>query len=152
MPVDSLTPGEPPTPQPVPPQTTHPIPPPPMVTGAWIPLSQLQPKFFDRPPNSLRFSDGTQATLGSWWKLPVELVGWLATNGILTAAGCPIQHAKRYLVNVSPVHPSGKPFLQDKAVGSFHVETKYSGPDHARNARLILKHLGQDLTKFSVQS
>ncbi len=121
------------------------------VGGAWVPLTQLQPKKRDSAPQSLRFPDGSQAAIGKWGNLPLEVVRWLVGNGSLTAEKCPIQSGGRYVVSMTPMHPSGKQFLRAKQVGSFHVEANYSASDQFRNALLVLSHVGQNPDQFSVR-
>ena len=89
-----------------------------------------------------------------WFDLPVEIVKWLSGKGILTPPKCPIKKrptAKRDLVSLTPVHPSGRPFFQDKTVGLFYIETHYSARNHVGNVQFILSHLGQDPSQFSVR-
>lgn len=118
--------------------------------SAWESLAKIQPLKFGNRPQSLRFPDGSEQLLGKWVSLPLEVVKWLSAKGVLTAERCPIRFAGRYLVNVIPQHPGGKPFTNGKQVGRFHVEANYNGPDQHRNTLAILNHLSQDPGQFSV--
>ena len=150
--------SQPPRPLPVPPiddqfVEASPIGPP--TTGApalgWESLSRIHPKKFDKPPQFLRLPDGSEMSIGRWVNLPFEVVKWLADKGILTSERCPIRSASRYLVNVVPEHPGGKPFIHGKRVGGFHIEANYNGPDQHRNTVTILEHLAQDPNQFAVR-
>ena len=115
----------------------------------WVSVSLLHPQLYDKPPKILRFTDGTQTNLKNWADLNVQLVRWLGDKGILTIQQCPIQHASRYVVAATPIHPCGKAVAQDREIGSFYIELNYSGRDQCRNARLILQHVGQSPDNFS---
>lgn len=114
-------------------------------------LSQLHQKKHDSPPTALRLADGAEVAIRRWVDVPVSVAQWLVDKGILTAARCPIQQGSRYLVNVTPSHPGGKPFTQPKSVDPLYLEANYNGADQVRNTVLILRHLGQDPDKFSVR-
>ena len=119
--------------------------------SGWESLSKIQPLRHDNPPQLLRFPDGSEIAIGKWVDLHLGVVKWLSDNEILTPEQCPIRYASRYLVNVVPQHPGGKPFsTQGKQIGAFHVEAKYGGPELHRNTVIILEHLSQDPDHFSV--
>ena len=119
--------------------------------STWNALSKFQPIKHDTPPKMLRVPDGSERTLGRWNSLPLEVVKWLMSSGILTAENCPIRSAGRYLVNVAPEHPGGKPFTAGKQVGQLYIESNYSGPDQHRNTITIIKHLGRNPDEFAVR-
>lgn len=72
-------------------------------------------------------------------------------NNLLHVDSLPIRRNSRYLVAKDPTHPSGKPFKNPQLAGHAFAEGNYSAHDHAENARIVIKHVGQDPAKFAVR-
>ena len=116
----------------------------------WIPLSELNPQSRSKPAEIL-LPDNSRVTTNSWAQVIAELTRWLHTNNYLNEGNWHIRRNTRYLVSDTPVHPNGKEFLQSNEAGVLYVETNYSASNHAENARIIIKRVGQDPSQFKVR-
>lgn len=121
------------------------------VASQWLPLSQLNPKPYDKPPKFLRLPDGSEVPINHWVDLAIQVTAWLQASGTLTAQQCPITRASKHLVNVSPIHANGKPFTVHRHVGSLHLEVNYNAKNQCQNARLILQHVGDNPENYQVR-
>lgn len=118
----------------------------------WTPLSQLYNKKGDKPPIEFIFPDNTRSSISSWRSVFIETVQWLQDRNKLNASICPIPRTKeRYIIAAEAVHPTGKDFTDPKSIGNLHAEVNYSGPDVVENARIMIKHVGQDPSQFKVR-
>ena len=107
-------------------------------------------------PCGLLFPDDDRVALKSWRDLLIEVVQWLATNGLLIPSDCPIRaestRSRRYLVNARPYHRNRKKFrLPSDEMHGLYVELAYGADSHAGNARTIIEHVGQDPVEFKVR-
>ena len=97
--------------QPTPESASHPAPS--AVGSEWVPLSKFaRPGFGTKAPPYIRFPTGTQHKNKFWVDLLANTVKWLCDRGLLTTANVPVASSKRrYIVNATPKHPSGKDFF-----------------------------------------
>lgn len=122
--------------------------------SGWQSLATLKPVAVNGKspkPVEIRFPDNSSRPIKSWSHVVVEVTGWLMRNNFLQVDSLPIRRSSRYLVAKDPTHPSGKPFKNPQLAGHAFAEGNYSAHDHAENARLIIKHVGQDPAKFAVR-
>ena len=133
-------------------ETTVQPPPPVIDEQGWQPLSALNPQPHDPKPIGILFPDNSTVSIKYWRDIMIEVVRWLIDNNKLN--NCPIPgpgRAKRYLVSTDQIHSDNKRFTDPYTIGSFHIETNYSGPAHIHNTKHIIQHVGQDLAQFKVQ-
>ena len=131
-----------------------PPPPPPPDDHEWQPLSELNPKLGTAPPAAVRFPDGSTASATTWNSLLAGVVRWLVMGSHIKVSHCPIalpDAKERCLVNVRPVHPSGRDFVFREQVGQFYVEKHADTKQTVRGARFIAEHVGQDPSQFKVR-
>lgn len=78
----------------------------------WVPLSRFVAlKKLDRP-EFIRFPDGSELHLLSWYGLLQQTIGWLWSKGVLTLDNVSDFSTKdSYWFHTEAIHPSGKPFL-----------------------------------------
>ena len=119
----------------------------------WQPMSDWNPEQGDDRPVEIMFPDGSRAPIKFAYEVAVESARWLVDRNILTARHCPItkDNRGRNLVTDNPdllpdQYPSDK-----KKVGELYIGVQYNGYIHVRNARTIIKHVGQDPAQFKVR-
>ncbi len=128
-------------------------PPAPQLSG-WQSLATLKPAAVNGVsprPMEIRFPDNSHRLIKRWSHVVVEVTGWLMRNNLLQVDSLPIRRNSRYLVAKDPTHPSGKPFKNPQLAGHVFAEGNYSAHDHTENARIVIKHVGQDPAKFAVR-
>ncbi len=141
------------TPPQVEPDVPSAEPPAPQLSG-WQSLATLKPAAVNGvspKPVEIRFPDNSHRLIKRWSHVVVEVTGWLMRNNLLHADSLPIRRNSRYLVAKDPTHPSGKPFKNPQLAGSVFAEGNYSAHDHTENARIVIKHVGEDPAKFAVR-
>ncbi len=92
-----------------------------------------------------------QLSRTTWVSFITELVQWLVNSGRVSESDVPLQRGKRYLLALTPVHPTGKPFKRGTRAGRLHIETDFSGESTVQNACAIIEHAGMDPAQFKVQ-
>ncbi len=123
-------------------------------SSGWQSLATLKPVAVNGvspKPVEIRFPDESHRPIKSWSHVMVEVTGWLMRKNFLHADSLPIRRNSRYLVAKNPTHPSGKPFKNPQLAGNVFSEGNYSAHDHTENARIVIKHVGQDPAKFAVR-
>ena len=119
----------------------------------WISLSILSPEAYSKPAEII-CPDSSRVSIQSWRSVPIEATRWLIKNGFLRASHCPIkssERARRYIVAISPYHPSGNGFTAPEEVEMLNVDTHYSGTNLVKNAKTIIEYVGQDPAQFKVR-
>ena len=117
----------------------------------WQRLSDISWAKGHPKPVEIQFPDGSDVSIKAWNGLMIEPVRWLTNVNSLTSNQCPIQQSTRYLVSTDQTHPRGNPMTSPVRVNSFYVETNYSALHCVRNAKTIIKHVGQDPAEFKVR-
>ena len=137
----------------IPPQPALVIPPQPDPPGDWHRLADIRDTA-NRIPAEMLFPDNTRTELGNWVKLALETVRWLSQKRHLTLTNSPIKApraTKRYILNAEPIHSDGKEFTQAREVNGLWVEGDADAKGHLNNTVTIIKHVGQDPSKFRVR-
>ena len=85
-------------------------------SDAWMTFGQLKEWSQNKlangnstKPSRLQSPEGKEIDVSSWADLLLETSEWLIRKGLLTKDDCPVttgRMAKRYLIHVTPVHPS----------------------------------------------
>lgn len=119
----------------------------------WIALSDLNLKGGSTRPQltAIQFPDKMRSQTTRWTHITFEAVRWLTENNHLDMSYCPIQHARRYIISNSPIHPTGKAFTRAVSVGDIYVEMNYSPSACIRNTLAIIERTGQDPAQFKVR-
>ena len=89
-------------------------------SDAWMTFGQLKEWSQNKlangnstKPSRLQSPEGKEIDVSSWADLLLETSEWLIRKGLLTKDDCPVttgRMAKRYLIHVTPVHPSERKF------------------------------------------
>ena len=83
----------------------------------WISLSNYDPPAGTAPPTEMRLPDGQIRALSHWYGILLHTTEWLWSRNKSANDYVPVStSAKRYLINVEPVHPDGTPFRVSRAV------------------------------------
>ena len=119
----------------------------------WQSLSDIRPKPGDRKPRQMMLPDNSVVAIRLWNHVGLEVVRWLTNNGRLDASHCPIRHdASKYIVDVQPTHPGNRGgFVKTQEVNSLHVDLHYHAENAAKNARIIIEHVGLDASQFKLR-
>ena len=120
----------------------------------WQSLSELNPQLGSQHPLEVMFPDGSATPVNAWSSLLVEVVRWLVEGGYLKVDDCPIQlpgSKMRYIVNDSPVHPSGKEFFSPERVGQLYVEKHASANGIVRVTKFSAQTVGEAPAQFKVR-
>jgi len=96
--------------------------------------------------------DGTRFPVTKSKEVLIYTANWLIQKRKLTRAICPIfLGPSRYMVNVSPIHPSGKEFRSPRELpGGLYLETNLSTKDCIKHSRRLLETCGIDPRKLVV--
>ena len=119
----------------------------------WMPIKDFAPEPNSKP-SGIRFPDGSDLPVNSWVDVSVKIVEWLSKNRYLNEGNCRVRfsdRAKRYILSDTPIHAHGKRFHTVHEVGDLYLEGNHSGPNHVKNAQVIIKHAYQDPTQFKVR-
>ncbi len=132
-----------------PPSIDDPVPP---VSDSidWVPLSRFVAlKKFGRP-EFIRFPDGSELQLLSWYGLVQQTIGWLWSKGVLTLDNVSDFSTKdSYWFHTEAIHPSGKPFFSPKPVVGTPLifEANLSRFESTRRAKILMSRCRQDLSR-----
>ncbi len=123
-------------------------------SSEWRSLSDWNPKQGDDLPVEIMFPDGSKTAIRYAYNVAVESTAWLVKRNHLTRDHCPIKkdnRGKRNLVtdNLNLLQYRGT--NNYKQVGELYIDVKYNGFVHARNARTIIAHVGQDSAQFKIR-
>jgi hypothetical protein len=96
--------------------------------------------------------DGTKFPVTKSKEVLIFTANWLIQKRKLARSNCPIPLGpKRYLVSVSPMHPSGKEFVSPRELsGGLYLETNLSTKDCIKHSKRLLEICGVDPRKLSV--
>ena len=122
-------------------------PPPPPKSPDWIALSEYSPPSGTQCPAAIRFWDGSEQTLSSWYEVLTLVVEKLNTEGLLTVDDLPIQWSKKiYSVHTKPVHPNGSPFRNYKSINDppLFVNVHLGAGEIRQNTKGLLQHYGKN--------
>lgn len=125
--------------------------PPPVTIAAWNPPPKSRPE-------KGQFPDNSEVPIPDWKALVVAVTRWLVHAHHLTPAHCPTRKtpkSDRYVVSLTPTHPSRKPFTQPGKVPFPDGQTCYvdafdNATSNARAVRNLITATGQDPTQFHV--
>ena len=121
--------------------------------GEWIPIPDLAPEGGATPPREIMFPDGSRVSIAHWIGIPRETVRWLMDKNILTADHCPIRlpnSQSRYLLATSPRHSDEREMTANE-VNGLYLNSSYDASEKVKNARFIIRHVGQDPAQFEVR-
>lgn len=106
-------------------------------------------------PVEMQFPDGACVPVRWWYMVIIESARWLLHKGILTASDCPVRGTRRShtcVVNTVPIHPNGSMFkTPTRQVGALHVAGHHNARENIRDAKLLLRYFGQDLSQFKLR-
>ena len=135
-----------PTPAPAP---AEPEPPLPMSPGpppdGWVALSSFTTERGGKPPQAIRFPGGQESGVRLWRHLVERTARWLWSTQRLTQSNLPVSSShRRYIVNITAVHPTGKDFtIASGAAGTpLFYEGNISGISSVISAKKLLEHCG----------
>ena len=129
------------------------VPPPPEPDGAgWRVLTDISYQTGDAKPVAVRFSKGEPKPIKNWVDIWFEVCQWLAANGKLSVANCPVPKPRssvRVLVNTAPKHPQsprnpdGRDFAQSRQIaGGLFIETNDAPKGLIDNSKFLLEREG----------
>ena len=106
-------------------------------SDAWMTFGQLKEWSQNKlangnsiKPSRLQSPEGKEIDVSSWADLLLETSEWLIRKGLLTKDDCPVttgRMAKRYLIHVTPVHPSERKFESSAQLSNgLYLERKYN--------------------------
>ena len=131
-----------------------PPPPPPPPPADSKPLTEIT-QATGRKVAEMVFPDGSRTSLKNWSYLPVEVVRWLMTNGMLNASHCPIirsgSRTSQYMVHTQHFHRDGTPFRRHSEVNGLYVERFGNSISLLDRTKLILEHFDQDPAQFGIR-
>ena len=115
----------------------------------WIALSEYdqQRVSASQCPGAIRFWDGSEQPLNYWYQILTSAVGKLYAEKRFTVEDLPIGWTQKiYIVNIEPVHPTGKPFANSKKIEGtpLFVNMNLSAPDVRRNTCRLLERYNQN--------
>ena len=113
----------------------------------WVALSEYNPPRGTRCPAVIRFWDGSEQKLGTWYEVLVLTVGKLFAEGLFTVDDAPIPSGKRtYFVHTEPVHPSGKQFGNHRSIEGtpLFVNVHLNAWQTRQNTKKLLQSFGQN--------
>ena len=120
----------------------------------WQPVSDWRPEPGTDQPVEIMFPDGSRAPIKFAYEVAVESARWLVNRNILNARHCPITTDNRGVRNLVTDNPDLLPdqYPSDKKkVGELYIGVHYGGHLHVRNARTVIKYVGQDPAQFKVR-
>ncbi len=119
----------------------------------WVALSEFDPS--TARPAMMRFPDGADAPISTWYEILTLSANWLWENGHLSIEQCPISmgpNSRRCLVSATPEHPNGKSFYSPVKIGPLYVETNVSSRSALKHANLLIDRLHLDPAQFKLRS
>ena len=126
---------------------------PPVPSPDWFALSEYSPPAGTQCPAAIRFWDGSEQTLTSWYEILTLAVEKLYTEGLLTDDASIQSSKKRYLLHTEPVHPTGVRSENYKSINGspLFVNVHLSAGQAIRNTKKVLQHCGQNPTDVHLQ-
>ena len=126
---------------------------PPVPSPDWFALSEYSPPAGTQCPAAIRFWDGSEQTLTSWYEILILAVEKLYTEGLLTDDASIQSSKKRYLLHTEPVHPTGVRSENYKSINGspLFVNVHLSAEQVIRNTKKVLQHCGQNPTDVHLQ-
>ena len=133
-----------------------------LASDAWMTFGQLKEWSQNKlangnstKPSRLQSPEGKEIDVSSWADLLLETSEWLIRKGLLTKDDCPVttgRMAKRYLIHVTPVHPSKQKFAQSKPLSNgLFLERSYNVHSLVQQCELLLERFDQDPAQFHVR-
>ena len=116
----------------------------------WTLLSDFVAVPRTKPPSTIRFPDGAQRANKSWQGFLENTTKWLCERGLLTIDNVPVVVSeKRYIVNTTPLHPSGKDFFAPVLISGteLFLERNVGARGAIGNAKRLLAHCNQDASQ-----
>ena len=131
-------------------------------SDAWMTFGQLKEWSQNKlangnstKPSRLQSPEGKEIAVSSWADLLLETSEWLIRKGLLTKYDCPVttgRMAKRYLIHVTPVHPSKQKFGWSKPLSNgLYLERKFGVKSLVQYCGLLLEQFGHDPAQFHVR-
>ena len=131
-------------------------------SDAWMTFGQLKEWSQNKlangnstKPSRLQSPEGKEIDVSSWADLLLETSEWLIRKGLLTKDDCPVttgRMAKRYLIHVTPVHPSGHKFVSSAQLSNgLYLERSYNVNSLVQQCELLLERFDQDPAQFHVR-
>ena len=119
----------------------------------WTPISDVRPVGGAKAPSAIRFPGGEEKQIRYWNGVLVEVAEWMSRTGVLTVEKCPIGRGyERHIIHSEARHPNGKDFFQPRQIASgLFVEAHVSAAKAVEDARFLMNHLGQDISRVEVQ-
>ncbi len=116
--------------------------------SGWTTLSEFTPEVGVKP-SAVRAPDDTVVQTRNWADFIQEIVRWLKASGKLSDRELPIRldGQKEYLISTTAGHENS--FY--RPVDHWFVRTNYTGGQHARNAKGIVRIAGLDPADFAVK-
>ena len=112
----------------------------------WFALSEYSPPAGTPCPAAIRFWDGSEQTLTSWYEILTLAVEKLYTEGLLTDDASIQSSKKHYILHTEPVHPTGVRFVNNRSINGspLFVNVNLSADQVRQNAKRVLQHCGQN--------
>ena len=127
---------------------SEPPPPPPPIDPKWTQLADFEGVSGCEPPPAIRLKGGEVRETSKWNRILWEIAQFLAREGHLTPADCPIRagrKAKNFLVHTQPQNTSGKSFHSYRSLSNgLYLETGFSARNTIDMSKFLLEKLGQD--------
>ena len=131
-------------------------------SDAWMTFGQLKEWSQNKlangnstKPSRLQSPEGKEIDVSSWADLLLETSEWLIRKGLLTKDDCPVttgRMAKRYLIHVTPVHPSEHKFASSAQLSNgLYLERSYNVNSLVQQCELLLERFDQDPAQFHVR-
>ena len=119
---------------------------PPVPSPDWFALSEYSPLAGTQCPAAIRFWDGSEQTLTSWYEILTLAVEKLYTEGLLTDDASIQSSKKHYILHTEPVHPTGVRFVNYRSINGslLFVNVNLNAWQVRQNAKRVLQHCGQN--------
>jgi hypothetical protein len=119
-----------------------------------ITLDKFQVVTGDRPPSEVVLPNGQIRPIRRWKDLLIEPAKFLVTEGLITAAMCPIQkpYARReVLVDVGKPNPSMS-YSEPVDIGAgFWIETHAGAYEFWEKVCFLIRQVGQEPSRFRIR-
>ena len=123
--------------------------------GNWQSLSVFNVVKGSSAPIEIGFPDNSTTAIKNWKSIIIEIVKWLANQGLLNQGHCPVARPRarsRYIIHTSPTHPSGNQFVAAEQVGPLYIETNSGSTTIVNQTRFIIEKVDQDPAQFKVRT
>ena len=128
----------------------------------WITFVQLGELGKEKPikgasirPLHFRDPRGNEISVSNWVDILAETADWLIQEELLTKDNCPVtvgKMTKRYLIHVTPKHPSGREFGFIKPLlTGLYLEGQWDPQNIVRRCGELVRKFGQDPAGFHVR-